>query len=187
MAQREYRRLTRTRDRALFSFGTYSRTSLWLGRDHLLCIDASSYTERYKRFYFRDIQAITLVASKRRMIWNWVLGVLFAVPAFFLIAGLLATWDRAVQSSDTVTFVVLGIPAGLLLVLLLINNLRGRACVGYLRTAVQIEQLPSLSRFRQARKVLDRIRPLITEVQGGLAPEEIPARMRGLVETSVRP
>jgi hypothetical protein len=46
-----------------------------------------------------------------------------------------------------------------------------------LRTAVQIEQLASLSRLRRARKVLDRLRPLIAEAQGPLGPEEIGARM----------
>jgi hypothetical protein len=51
-----------------------------------------------------------------------------------------------------------------------------------LRTAVQIEELPSMSRIERARKVIARVRPLIAEAQGTLVPEEIPARMRELAE-----
>ena len=61
---------------------------------------------------------------------------------------------------------------------LLINNILGPACTCYLRTAVQIEEMPPLSRVRRARQVLDRIRPFIIAAQGGLPPEEISARMR---------
>ena len=64
---------------------------------------------------------------------------------------------------------------------LLINNILGPACTCHLRTAVQIEELPSLSRVRRARKVLDRIRPFIIAVQGELPPEEIPSRMRSAI------
>ena len=61
MAEKEYQRLTRARlRRAGFFTAVATRSSLWLGKDHLLCIDSNGYGEDYKRFYFRDIQTITL-------------------------------------------------------------------------------------------------------------------------------
>ena len=50
-----YRRLTRSRA----GVGSYS--SLWLGADHVMQLSSTGYTESYRRFYFRDIQAIFLV------------------------------------------------------------------------------------------------------------------------------
>ena len=84
MPEKEYQRLTRARSRSAFGVVSMSRSSLWLGKDHLLCVDSSGYTETYKRFYFRDIQAVTLVATKRRDIWNGVL----VVPIVICLAGL---------------------------------------------------------------------------------------------------
>jgi len=66
---------------------------------------------------------------------------------------------------------------------LAINNALGPTTIGYLRTAVQTEELPSLSRLRRVRRVLARLRPLITQAQGQLAPEEISARMRELAQS----
>src|SRR5882724_2221817 len=33
-------------------------SSLWLGPDHLLVVEIAGITEKYRRFYFRDIQAV---------------------------------------------------------------------------------------------------------------------------------
>jgi hypothetical protein len=60
---------------------------------------------------------------------------------------------------------------------LLINNLLGSTCACTLRTAVQIEDLPSLCRLPKTRRILNLLRPLIVQAQGQLAPEEIPARL----------
>ena len=173
MAEKEYHRLTRARSRSAFAVAFVSRSSLWLGKDHLLCVDSSGYTETYKRFYFRDIQVITLVVTKRRTVWN---GVLVA-PMVICLAGL-ANSLFSLPRGEIAAIVTWAIFAAVFIVPLLINNLMGPTCTGYLRTAVQIEELPSLGRLWRARKVLERIRPFITAVQGALPPEEISARMR---------
>jgi hypothetical protein len=136
-----------------------SRQSLWLGEDHLLSIDSASYSEEYKRFYFRDIQAFFICPTSRRAIWNGILTSLLIMH--LLVFG----WLGASVTILTIVGVVLAIP-------LVINNLLGPACKVYLRTAVQVEELPSLGRDRRAHRVLERIRPLITAVQGPL--EEMP-------------
>jgi hypothetical protein len=173
MPEKEYQRLTRARSRSVFGAVAVSRSSLWLGKDHLLCIDSSGYTETYKRFYFRDIQVITLVATKRRAVWNGVL----VVPIVLCLAGLANALFSLPEATNPaiITWTILTV---IFLAPLLINNLMGPACTGYLRTAVQIEELPSLSRLPRARKALERIRPSIVGVQGALSPDEISARIR---------
>jgi len=175
MPEKEYQRLTRARSRSAFSVVFMSRSSLWLGKDHLLCVDSSGYTESYKRFYFHDIQAISLMGSKRRAIWNWIL----AIPTTFCLALLLTAlssrpyWEQGMPIVYAIFTSLFGVP-------FLFNNLRGPTCICHLRTAVQIEELPSLNSLRCARRVLERIRPLIIAVQGQLTPEEISSRMRAI-------
>jgi hypothetical protein len=173
MPEKEYQCLTRARSRSAFGAVSVSRSSLWLGKDHLLCIDSSGYTETYKRFYFRDIQAVTIVATNRRTVWNGVL----LVPIVICLVGL-ATSLFSLPRKDGAVIVTWVIFTAVFAVPLLINNILGPTCNCHLRTAVQIEELPSLSRVRRARKVLDRVHPFIIAVQGGLSPEEIPSRMR---------
>jgi hypothetical protein len=174
MPEEQYQRLTWGRRRQLgFIAVAYSRSSLWLGKDHLLAVDSKDFSETYKRFYFRDIQAISLRLTPRRQIWNWVL----AVPTALCLAGW--AYDLLVTRSVSPGGVVAGVVVTLLFVLpLLVNNLLGPTCACKLRTAVQTEDLPSLGRLRKTRRILDRLRPLIVQAQGQLLPEEIPSRLR---------
>jgi len=169
MAEAEYQRLTHAHPRSGFAVAFAARSSLWLGKDHLLCIDSTGYSETYKRFYFRDIQAVLLRKTGRGKIWNFVLGVPGGLMALFT--------SFAVAGGDVVTAWILGTVAALFLLALLLNLAAGPACACQLRTAVQTEELASLHRLRQTRKVLNRLRPLIVEAQGELAPEEIPTRL----------
>src|SRR5438445_6412064 len=88
MPEREYKRLTRARPRAKFAVVSAGSSSLWLGKDHLLCIDSTGYTETYKRFYFRDIQAFILQKTD-----NWKFQAL-ALGALVLIFALIAALQR---------------------------------------------------------------------------------------------
>jgi hypothetical protein len=62
---------------------------------------------------------------------------------------------------------------------MLLNLALGPTTVCYLKTAVQIELLPSIVRLRKARKVLNIVRPLVVNAQGELAPAELAARFSG--------
>jgi hypothetical protein len=136
-----------------------------MGKDHLLNISEGPYSEEYKRFYFRDIQAITVCITQRRAVWNAVLSLL-TVATF----GTLQMFTSSVVAV-AVCLGVFGVP-------LLVNNIRGTTCVVYLRTLVQTEELSSLNRLRKAQRILDRIRPLISTAQGQLTTEEISRRMQ---------
>ena len=179
MAEKEYQRLTWARLRrtgALAAFAT--RSSLWLAKDHLLCIDSSGgYAEEYKRFYFRDIQAIVLRQTRRRLWVNVVFGTLAALFLGITIltapAGSPAQWSADELVGGTFLASITLFLGGLTV----INTLKGPGCTCYVRTAVQTEVMPSLNRLGRARKVLNRIRPLIEAAQGSLSPEEIASNL----------
>jgi hypothetical protein len=179
MAQIEYQRLTRPRTRARFAAVRTSNGSLWLGTDHLLSVDSNGYTESYKRFYFRDIQSITIQKTGNWQIWNFIWG----IAVFIALALVLATkppgWPSSWDSNDEAgLFFFTGLIA-LLVMFLLINFFLGATCKCYLRTAVQIEELPSLRRLRKTRKIMAQIRPLIAAAQGGeLSPQTIAELVR---------
>lgn len=167
MAQREYHRLTHARPRTKFALVSTGRSSLWLGKDHLLCIDSTGYTETYKRFYFRDIQAI-IICKTDRYKYVSLISAVFAALSFFPLA----------LTGEIVIKYVLGALGGFFLLVLFINLALGPSASCQLRTAVQLEDLPSLPRLRLARKVLHRLRPLIVAAQGELRPEDIPLRFQ---------
>lgn len=131
----------------------------------MLSIDSASYSEEYKRFYFRDIQAFFICPTNRMAIWNGILTALLVMH--LLVLG----WMGASSTVLMIVGVVLAIP-------LVLNNLSGPACKVYLRTAVQIEELPSLSRIRRTQRVLARIRPFIAAAQGPLSREEAAQRLK---------
>ena len=141
MAEPEYRRLTKTRVRRKGAFAiTATRTSLWLGNDHLLSIDSTGYTEEYKRFYFRDIQALTICGNQRRVVWNWILLAVLVIPLAWLATML---FDREINSNAI--WILWSIITSILLIPLIVNNLFGATCNCYLRTAVQVEERLGIS------------------------------------------
>jgi hypothetical protein len=171
MAEKKYKRLTRERGSSVLGKLAISRSSLWLGEDHLLLVEGSGYSETYKRFFFRDIQVLTFHKTKSRLAWNCILAPLLALSAV-IIAAASSDWPtKATIIVSIIVFVIFGIP-------LLLNNLFGPGCAGEIRTAVQTESFPSLSRVRKTQKIMNRIRPLIIAAQGQLTGEEVSARMR---------
>jgi energy-coupling factor transporter transmembrane protein EcfT len=167
--KKEYHRLPgRGRKRGGLLTIARIRARLWAGNDHLLCVYNSGYTEDYKRFYYRDIQAILTRKTGRGVVWSIVFG-LFTI----LFAALSSTAGREGA-------VVLWSIAGLFFALLLTNILRGPTCITHLQTAVSKEELPSLDRLRKAKRVIERLRPLIEAAQGSLGPDEMRARAAGL-------
>jgi hypothetical protein len=184
----KYKRLTRTRARRSFAIAAMSRSSLWLGDDHLLSVDSAGYNEYYKRFYFRDIQAIMFYETRRGINWNIILGISVTVMFILMMitkpAGPPSSWPGN-NMGGIIFFGSLFLICGLFL---LVNLLSGPTCKAYIRTAVQTEELPSLSRVRRTKKVLATIRPLITAAQGGqLPPDVASAWMQNLATSTGAP
>ena len=149
--EREYRRLPgRGRRRGSFFAFTATRAGLWAGKDHLICVFSTNYTEEYKRFYYRDIQAFVTRKTGRGAAWN-------AVSSLFLFLFSLLALTRASATAAAVFWIL----AGIFLLALAGNLLLGPTCVCHVQTAVSREELPSLGRERNARKAIDLLKPLI--------------------------
>ena len=176
MPEQKYKRLTRERGTRELSVAFSARSSLWLGDDHVLLVESAFFAENYKRFFFRDIQAITLRKTDGRAICNWILGgMIFLSLLFTLIIPHRAETVNIVLAC--IASVIFGIP-------LLLNNLFGPTCACQIRTAVQTENLPSIRRVRQAHKIFNKVRPLIAAAQGQITPEEVNARMQAIGQTA---
>jgi len=137
--------------------------TLWLAKDHILNIDNRVFSEDYKRFYFRDIQAIITQRTNRGKVWNLILITLIGI--FTLIA---------LGREETAAMVSWLIVTGIFGIFLLINWLRGPTCTCHIITAVQQETLPSLDRLKTAEKVIKILKRLIQEAQGELHSEKAP-------------
>jgi len=140
---------------------------LYLGPDHLLKVSSMWGQESYKRFYYRDIQAVVIRQTP--------LGDIATAFWAFLTVLFLALTLAATGTAQ----IVLGSFAGLFLLALLIHLAMGRTVKTILRTAVQVEPMPSLYRLPTARQVMRRLQPLIEEAQRDLAPRFAPAPEAG--------
>lgn len=175
----ERQTVTRLPARARKAFGLFSgdRYRLWLADDHLLYVRVSHYSEYCKRFYFKDIQAITVC---RTSVGSRTNVVLVAISAVLVLIGLSLTamvgWPFAL---------IPGIPAGIFGLLLLWNVLLGPTCVCRLYTTVQAEDIVAMRRLRRAEATLLVVVPLIEAAQGSFGPEELnqAADSPGAVET----
>ncbi len=170
MAEIQYQRLTRARTRSGLGLVVPLRSSLWLSADHLLRLDSSGFTETYKRFYYRDIQAMIVRQTNH---WK-TLGLLCVAIAGII--TLLAILARV--GGSAIAAWIYGVLATCFVLVAIVTLAGGPSCTCQIRTAVQTEDLPPLNTVRRAQKALDRLRPLIVAAQGELAREEIPARLQ---------
>ena len=135
--------------------------TLWRSKDHLLQIYARWGAEDYKRYYFNDIQAIMTRKTEVGKVINFVMGAL---------AGLFGLF-AATSASAWVPFNT--IIAAVMLIILIINAIKGPTCESHLLTAVQTEKLYSLNRLHTAIAVMNQLKPLIERYQGSLQPEKL--------------
>lgn len=127
--------------------------TLWQAEDHLLYMESLFFRERYKRFYYNDIQSIVLQRTGIHRTWSIVWG---AFALLFGIIALLVPGPPYVSGTITVLF----------LLAFLANLAMGPSCSVYLQTAVQLQKISCLRRLRKADKVMTRIKLLIEEKQG---------------------
>lgn len=139
-------------------------TRLYLGPDHLLQAESTGYTETYKRFYFRDVQALVVVRTGYGSAERVALGLCAAV-ALVLAGPFLLTGDPELAWPAA----VLGAIGLVCMVALGLSLLAGPGCRCVLRTAVQTERLPSLNQYRRALQTVAQLRPLIEQAQATLS------------------
>lgn len=144
-----------------FTFG-YPE-DLWLRDDHLLCVTQTTVCENYQRFYYRDIEAITLVPTATFKVLNGCFLLPLALGAVLFLVGV-------------PPFALAVFPAAWL-ILTAINLALGPTCKTVLRTRVNTRTLASLRRTRAARKALALLTARILAAQTAEAAPGLPAEL----------
>lgn len=150
MANRPYQRLPGR------SGWMFASATLWEAEDHLLLAQSYGVTETYRRFFFRDIQAMVVCQTRTGLITGIILGL---VGAAFGAGAALA------YASEPAAGLVLGVVAVGFFLGIAINAFFGPTCRCTLHTAVQTQALPSVNRMRHARKILDLVRVKVAAAQ----------------------
>lgn len=156
-SRERYRQLPGTRRGFLFG------SSVWLGSDHLLLVNSARFRETYRRFYFRDIQAIVSAGAPR-----------FHVSSRSALIG--ALWLIGlpiVRALTPLAWIWYGAAAILVGVWAYISALH--SCRTRIHTAVSSEELRSLYRNWTYRRFLEKVEPYIIQAQGTLEGESVDA------------
>lgn len=151
----EYRRLPGKK------VGLFRRHTLWLGRDHLLRVRSTRFSEEYRRYYLRDLQAICVQQQPPR---SWVPHALTAGAGVLFTAGLF-------RLGHPVWATLLGI---VVIVYALAIWLRSD-CEVWIQTAGGTDRLPSLCRTRPVAKAIALIHARAAEAQNANAETELAA------------
>ncbi len=155
----------------LFTFGLVTlapRCRVYRTGDHLLVLCRRFFAESAHRFYYRDIQAITV---HRTLAGRHATAICFGLSGLALLLLLsaplisLSGIEVSILSVFTAVFAVAG---GF-------NILLGPTCTTELHTAVYCEALPNLRRWRTAQRFLKAVAPEIEAAQGALGTDEIAA------------
>jgi len=137
--------------------GLFHSASLWLGADHLLSVKGARVREEYKRFHFRDIQAIVIADAPRFHVSTRSMG----IGAVWL-----AAYIAVVNRTSLAHAIFWPIFAGLVISWLYISG--ACSCRCRIFTAVSRDDLPSIYRTWTARRFLEQLEPHILAAQGGM-------------------
>lgn len=157
-----YTRLTTGR------FGLAGTGTLWLGPDHLLLVSNAFGVERYRRWFFKDIQALIARRNARRLVWNLVVGgsgLLIAAGAAACVIGAVGADDSADKAVLTTVGIVLGLLAAFCFGLTLANTLLGPGCTTHVQTPLGVERLSLPGRLHTFTRIAASVVPLIEAAQ----------------------
>lgn len=130
-----------------------ARSTLYLADDHLLHAKQMILFEKYRRFYFSDIEAISFSKSNRWIWFSTVWGFLLFCSLFWYLGH--QTWCYVAGALFCLFF------GGLLLS----NLIAGPTYVVNLQTAAQIRRLRPVERENQLIKFHQTIVPIIMQAQ----------------------
>jgi hypothetical protein len=129
----------------------------WAGEDHLLLVSSSFAVERYRRFYYQDIEAFIIRPTTARRTWSIICA--FGVVIFAGIA--LAAGRQAAPVDRTMVTVLCAIPALMFLIALIFHLAMGPTCRTFLQMRTGLERIPTANRLRAALRMRDRLAALI--------------------------
>jgi len=161
------------------SFSLLHGDTAWIGEDHVLAVRAQPGSDAYRRFYFRDIEAIIVRPTSARL---WTNVVLLGLTAIMALYGLVLVSSAGMFRETTIEF---GLGAVVPLVLIVINFVRGPTCELRIQTAVQSERVMALSRSAKAWQAVEVLRPLILQAQEAEAAAAVAARTEPPASTAV--
>lgn len=149
--------------------GFYRKCTLWLGEDHILAVESNYYSESYKRFYFKDFQALIIRKTNRFSNLNIFLAIAMGIAAILLLLSILGHYIGWMIFIGTVLLS--------LVISLAVHLKRGPTCACNLKMPFAVHELPSLCRLKYARRVLDRLTPMVEKFQGALSVDEIRSKI----------
>ena len=145
---------------------------LWLRDDHLLCVKHAAFVETYQRFYYRDIESITVTVTDRFLYLNLLFGVFLGIGIILLLC--------ATPIPVYCAF------AGIWLILTLVNLAYGKTCKTELRTRINTRSCTSLRRLRSTKIAIALLNERIRAAQMADA-ETVPPPMPAAPEAEVTP
>lgn len=140
----------------------FGRQKLYFGEDHLLVIDGT-YVERYRRLYYKDIQALL-----RYRTWSSIVIQLFLAMIIFF--GVIGVFTGATAPNWWWLFLIVPIS-----VILAYTFYAGRSCAVGVKTQVQLVRLTAIGGVRKARKFEQQLSERIEATQGALTSEALHA------------
>ena len=156
----EYRCVSRSH------FGLNGTASLWLGDDHLLQVTNQAGWEHYRRWFFRDIQALIARRNAARLILNFIVGLggLFIGFGAILVLSAPST-TPAERTGLIIVATIMGVIAIVFLAVALANTLLGPSCTVYVQTPLGTQKLSALGRVAVFERIVERIRPHLETAQ----------------------
>jgi hypothetical protein len=145
-------------------------SSVWMGPDHLLLVKSQRFQEEYKRFYFRDVQAIAVADAPRFHISSRAvaLAALWLVAfAFCMLPGPSSYTVNGFAYHPRASATWLWLTAAALVAAWAFISAKG-SCVCRIYTAVSADPLPSVYRRWTAKKFLALVEPRIRDAQAAL-------------------
>lgn len=136
---------------------------LWVGHDHLLLVESTGISEEYKRFYYKDVQAINLVKTKKAYYLSLVFGILLLISAGACVFSMM---DAKLGPAG-----FFGIIA-IVFAVFIIRLWLGRGITNcWMYSSVQKEKLTPVNTIKKAETFYSIVMPRIEKAQGSLSKE----------------
>ncbi|MBP84483.1 MAG: hypothetical protein CMO61_11620 [Verrucomicrobiales bacterium] len=149
----------------------FGMSSLWLGDEHLVYVRGTGmlmpFREEYKRYRYRDIQAISVAKTSRVAGFvSYSLGVMLCAGSMAIIFVLTGYEDASI--AKIVFLSLLCLAAGIFAAGLIRHLILGPTCVCDIQTRLSRDRLKPLDRYTKAQRVVGQLEGLVREVQEDL-------------------
>jgi len=149
------------------TLGLFEPISLHAGEDHLLLVHRWLFWETYRRFYYRDIQALLIRRTNTVILAHILLLTAVGMLLLIGISGEVTHWSYWALVGAVGAWEI-------------VNIARGWSCQAHLKTAASLQGLSCLGRLRAAERFSERLAPYIRAAQGDAPAEQIAEQWRRL-------